>query len=121
MKRTVLDMQAYVVQRCGGSIMEACEAVFNVQRLLALEGGLIEAERNLEAGLKGMEIVTGALAGTPRREEEKEGREVLSRSIDSNATTDERNDGNDGDDVHEANNESKEYDEDDFEEYGGED
>ena len=48
MQQHIVDMQAYVVQRCGGSILEACEAVFNVQRLVALEGGLKEAEKKLE-------------------------------------------------------------------------
>ena len=60
----LFEMQNYIVQRCGG-MMDACSAVFNVQRLVALEAGKLEAERNLARALKGDDITSGAFA-TPR-------------------------------------------------------
>ncbi len=46
MHEIVEGMQGELVERCGG-LMEACQAVFNVQRLLALEAGLMEAKKSL--------------------------------------------------------------------------
>ena len=66
MQNTILDMEAYVVQRCGGSILEASAALFNIQRLVALEAALVEDERNLEKAINGEAIVSGVLANTPR-------------------------------------------------------
>jgi len=52
MHDAVGNMQDEIVDKCGG-LIEACQAVFNVQRLMALEAGLAEAERNLEKGEEG--------------------------------------------------------------------
>ena len=62
----VEGMQEELVESCGG-IMEACKAIFNVQRLLALEAGLVEAERNLEKVLRGEVVPT---ISTPRVDED---------------------------------------------------
>jgi len=69
MHNTVLDMEAYVVQRCGGSILEASAALFNIQRLVALEAALVEDRRNLEKAINGEEILSGMFANTPRGDE----------------------------------------------------
>jgi len=57
MHQYVESMQEELVQRCGG-IYEACSAVFNVQRLLALEAGLGEAKKNLKRALLGQPVTT---------------------------------------------------------------
>ncbi|GMI03131.1 hypothetical protein TrRE_jg5845 [Triparma retinervis] len=85
MHLAVESMQDDIVERCGG-VLEACSAVFNVQRLLALEAGLVEAERNLARAMAGEEIKTGVF-GTPRGygvdDEETEGEEE--EEVDENA------------------------------------
>ncbi|GMH65312.1 hypothetical protein TL16_g04166 [Triparma laevis f. inornata] len=57
MHQYVENMQEELVARCGG-IYEACSAVFNVQRLLALEAGLGEAKKNLKKALLGEPVMT---------------------------------------------------------------
>jgi len=104
------DMQDEIAKKCGG-LKEACAAMFNVQRLLALEAGLAEADKNLEKAERGEEVNPGQQQASSR----------LNDSWESDRTEEGDDGGGGGMAKWNANanaNESKEeYAEDSFEEF----